>query len=345
MPSIVGGLDVHRKQITSGYLDTVTGEVSRGRVAPADREHFRIWLARRFPRPQEVALAVEGCTGWRYVVEELQRAGVEAHLAEPADTAAARGRKRHAKTDKTDARLLRDLLVQGRLPECWIPPAHVLECRALLQLYHDLRGAHTAWVQRIHAVLFHLGAPAFGDLSRAEAPAQLTALARARLSPAGQAQIASCLRMLDGLEAELAAVRRRLLTAARQLRGARTLAESIYGVGPVTALAMTCWLGGAGRFSSARKAVRFCGLDITVRSSDSKRPPGYLSRQGPPVLRWCAYEAGKTHARGAAPDHSYYAAVKDRQGGNRAALAEARKIIRQACHILAELGDDALVMT
>jgi transposase len=155
MPSIVGGLDVHRKQITFDYLDTVTGEVSRGRVVPADREHLRVWLARRFPRPEEVALAVEGCTGWRYVVEEVQRAGVEAHLAEPADTAAARGRKRHAKTGKTDARLIRELLVQGRLPECWIPPAHVLECRALLELYHDLRTGHTAWVQRVHAVLFH----------------------------------------------------------------------------------------------------------------------------------------------------------------------------------------------
>ena len=43
-----------------------------------------------------------------------------------------------------------------------------------------------------------------------------------------------------------------------------------------------------------------------------------------------------------APDHPYYAAVKDRAGGKRAALAEARKIVRQACHILAEPGDDAL---
>ncbi len=43
------------------------------------------------------AFAVEGCTGWRFVVEELHRAGVEAHLAEPADTAAARGPKRRAK--------------------------------------------------------------------------------------------------------------------------------------------------------------------------------------------------------------------------------------------------------
>jgi transposase len=341
MPSIVGGLDIHRKQVTFDYLDLVTGEVSCGQIAPADREHFRSWLA-RFEDPGEVAFAAEACTGWRYVTEELQRAGAQAHLAEPADTAAARGRKKRAKTDRADARLQRELLAQGRLPECWIPPSHVLECRALLELYHDLRAGHTAWVQRVHAVLFHQGAPAFHDLSRADAPAQLAELARGHLSAAGQVQVGTCLRMLAALEAELDATRRRLLAAARQLRGAKVLAESIYGVGPVTALALTCWLGGAGRFTSARKAVRFAGLDVTVYSSDSKRSPGHLSRQGPPVLRWALYEAGKTHARAVAPDHGYYAAVKDRKDGKRAALSEARKIVRQACHILAELGDDAL---
>ena len=94
------------------------------------------------------------------------------------------------------------LLAEGRLPECWIPPGNILECSALLETYHDLRREHTAWAQRIHAVLFHQGAPA--------------------------------------------------------------------------------------------------------------------------------------------PDHRYYAQVKDRQGGKRAALSEARKLLRQACHILAGLGDDAL---
>jgi transposase len=38
--SIVGGLDIHRKQITFDYLDTVTGQVRRGQVTPADREHL-----------------------------------------------------------------------------------------------------------------------------------------------------------------------------------------------------------------------------------------------------------------------------------------------------------------
>jgi len=343
---IVGGLDIHRKQLTFDYLDTVTGEVKRGQVAPADRAHLRAWLA-RFAGRDDVAFAVEGCTGWRYVAEELAAAGVAAHVGEPADTAAARGRKRHAKTDKTDSRHLRRLLAEGRLPECWVPPAQILEYRALLETYHDLRAAHTAWVQRIHAVFFHQGAPALGEGALRTEPGleALRAAAAACLSPAGQLQVATALDMLAAVEARMEMLRAQLRDAARHLTGAKVLAARLYGVGPVTALALTCWLGGAGRFSSSRKAVRFTGLDVTVWSSDRKGPPGRLSRQGPPVLRWAVYEAGKTHARSSAPDHGYYATVADRKNSKRAALSEARKIVRQACHILTELGDDALTAT
>jgi transposase len=143
---IVGGLDIHRKQLTFDYLDTGSGEVKRGQIAPAGRAHLRAWLA-RFAGRDDVAFALEGCTGWRYVAEELAGAGVAAHVAEPADTAFARGRKRHAKTDRTDSRHLRELLAEGRLPECWIPPSHILECRALLETYHDLRAEHTGQAQ------------------------------------------------------------------------------------------------------------------------------------------------------------------------------------------------------
>jgi transposase len=339
--SIIGGLDIHRKQLTFDCLDTATGQVMRGQVSPADREHLRGWLA-RFAGRDDVAFAFEGCTGWRYVAEEMAAAGIEVHLAEPADTAFARGRKRHAKTDKTDSRHLRQLLAEGRLPECWVPPARVLEARALLETYHDLRREHTAWVQRIHAVFFHLGAPALGEIMRTAAGADaVRAAAAAYLPAAGQQQVAVALAITACLEEQLDVLRHQLLDIARHMKGARVLAGQVYGVGPATALALTCWLGGAGRFSSARKAVRFAGLDITVYSSDGKRTPGRLSRQGPPVLRWAVYEAGKTHARTSAPDHAYYAQVKDRKNSKRAALSEARKIIRRACHILNDLGDDA----
>ncbi len=344
---IVGGLDIHRQQLTFDYVDTVTGEVQCGQIAPADRSHLADWLARRFTGRDDVEFAVEGCTGWRYVAEELAAAGAIADVGEPADTAALRGRKRHAKTDRTDSRHLRQILTDGRLPECWIPPAHILEDRALLELYRDLRVEYTAWTQRIHAVLFHQGAQRLGTdgLRSQQCRAELTAIAATELSPVGQCQVATALDVLDRLDEHLGAVHRPLVHAARHLRGAKILTEQIYGVGPLTALALCAWLAGAGRFSSTRKAVRFTGLDITVHSSDGKRSPGHLSRQGPPVLRWCLDEAGKTHARGTAPDHAYYAQVAERIDGKRATISQARKIVRQACHILTELGDDALAIT
>src|SRR3712207_7407047 len=86
---IVGGLDIHRRQITFDYLDERTGQQRRGRIAPADRMLLRRWLETNLDGAP-AAFAVEACTGWRFVVEELRRAGIEAHLAEPADTAAAR---------------------------------------------------------------------------------------------------------------------------------------------------------------------------------------------------------------------------------------------------------------
>jgi transposase len=202
--SIAGGLDIHRKQLTFDYLGTVSGQVVCGQVAPADQEHLRGWLA-RFAGRGDVAFAIEGCTGWRYVAGELAAAGIAVHLAEPAGTTLARGRKRHARTGKTGSRHLRQLLAEGRLPGCWIPPEQVLECRALLEACHDLRREHTAWVQRIHAVFFRQGAPALGEgtLRGTDGLAAARAAAAAYLSPAGQRQAATALAMIACLEDQL----------------------------------------------------------------------------------------------------------------------------------------------
>jgi Metallo-beta-lactamase superfamily/Transposase len=195
--SIVGAFDVHRRQLTFDYLDTVTGEVRRGRVVPADREHLRAWLA-RFAGQDDVHFAVEGCTGWRYVTEELAAKGIIPHLAEPADTAALRGRTRHAKTDKTDSRHLRVHLAAGDLPECWLPPGHVLETRATVRLYKDLLDERGAWHQRIAATLFHQGVPVTASMSTAQGRA---AVAEMELSPAGRQAVDTALRQIDRLTA------------------------------------------------------------------------------------------------------------------------------------------------
>jgi transposase len=337
--SIVGGLDVHRRQITFDYLETETGQVRRGRIAPACRQGMRRWLE-RFADQQQVAFAVEACTGWRFVVEELERAGVRAHLAEPAETAAARGPKRRAKTDRIDAGVLHSLLAEGRLVESWIPPMQVREIRTKLELFKDLRDEHTGWVQRIHAILFHHGVPAGdgGDLLTGERRRRLQA--GDGLSPAAHQAVLAALRICEALEAELDALGREITAFARRQPGCRAL-QAQYGVGPLVAAVIWAMLGDTRRFSSSRQAVRHTGLDVTVYCSDGKRARGHLSRQGPPLLRWALYEAGYCAARRGSPDHAYYTSVKDRLGGNRAALSMARKITRRSHHILRDLGEEA----
>ncbi|MBM0224430.1 IS110 family transposase [Micromonospora sp. ATA51] len=343
--SIVGGLDIHRNQLTFDYVETETGRQERGRIAAADRERLAAWLT-RFDMSTSVAFALEGCTGWRYVVEEMHKAGVHPHLAEPADTAALRGPKRRAKTDKADAKHLRELLDAGRLPECYIPPEPVLEWRAILELYSDLRAEHTGWAQRVHATCFHQGTTALGQAGVVRGSRErLMRIVSEQLSPAGRLQVNTALSVMDTLDEHLGRLRQRIVATARQVAGAQALMDAIYGVGPMTSLALVCWLGGADRFSASRKAVRFVGLDITVRSSDSKRSPGRLSRQGPEVLRWLLFEAAKTSARSHAPAHGYYTSVRERYDGNRAALSQARRIVRHAVHILTDLGDDAFTIT
>ena len=102
--AIVAGFDVHRAQITFDALDTETGEVMRGRIDATPAAVTR-WVARFAGR--EIDVAVEACTGWLFVCEALAAAGAVAHLAEPVETSALRGRKRRAKTDREDARWLR----------------------------------------------------------------------------------------------------------------------------------------------------------------------------------------------------------------------------------------------
>jgi transposase len=61
--AIVGGLDIHRRQITYDWIDIDTGQARHGRIQPATRVELRAWLARL--AGQQADFAFEGTTGWR----------------------------------------------------------------------------------------------------------------------------------------------------------------------------------------------------------------------------------------------------------------------------------------
>src|SRR5215208_1488396 len=193
-----GRIGSQRREITYDILDTNSGETCRGQLSPATRLELRAWLARF--TGQQANFALEATTGWRFVAEELARAGIAAHLAEPADTQALRGPKRRAKTDRTDAHHLRELLRAGTLPESWMPPPHIADARTQVRLRRALVGERTGWYQRIHAILFHHGLPERSQLLTADGRAWLASI---HLPAVARQAVDLALRMIDHLEVEL----------------------------------------------------------------------------------------------------------------------------------------------
>jgi transposase len=330
------GLDQHRAQITADWLDTETGEVKRGRVAPADRVAVRKFLERF--RGRELEVALEATTGWRFVVEELRQIGACVHLAEPAETAGLRGPKKRAKNDRADARHLRELLMVGRLPESWIPPDHILDLRARVRLRHTLSEQRSEWQQRIQATLYHHGCPQRRQLMTGDGREWLAAQP---LPAAAREQVTVALAMIDQIEAQIAPIDMQLRAYAGQQAGCKALMGH-YGIGGLTAVTILAELGDCTRFSSSRLAVRYAGMDITVHQSDQRRAPGHLSRQGPPALRWALFEAAQSACRQTSPDRDYYRETAARLGHNRACLSVARKLLKRSYHTLRELGEEAL---
>jgi transposase len=335
--AIVAGFDVHRAQITFDALNRETGEVQRGRIASTP-DAVRGWVG-RLPG-EEIHVAVEACTGWLFVCEALREAGASPHLAEPVETSALRGKKRRAKTDREDARWLRTLLSEGRLPEAWIPPAHVREWRTRTRLRKKLVDERTSWLQRVQATLFHHGISGVPDKLLSAKGREF--LAGLELPDAARERIAVSLAMIDALDCQLAPIEQQLRQLARRQPGCRALMGH-YGIGELTAPTILCELGDVARLSGSRKAVRCAGLDVGVHRSDRRSRPGKLTRQGSPQLRWALYESAQAACRPTSPDRADYLALKKRGlSHTRASLTISRKLARRCFHTLRELGPEAL---
>jgi transposase len=260
------------------------------------------------------------------------------HLAEPAETAGLRGPKKRAKGDRADARHLRELLMIKRVPESWIPPDHILDLRARVRLRHELGEQRSEWQQRIQAVLYHHGCPQRRQLMAGDGREWLESQP---LPQTAREQVTIALAMIDALAVQIAPLEKELRAYARRQVGCKALMGH-YGIGELTAVTIVAELGDCTRFSSSRQAVRYAGMDITVKQSDQHRAPGHISRQGPPALRWALYEAAQVARRPGSPDRDYYTQTAERIGGSRACLSVARKLLKRSYHTLRDLGEEAL---
>jgi transposase len=300
------GLDVHRR------FSTVTARNAEGKIAWRQRlehedrddlrKHLETW-------PRGIPVILESSFGWEWMCEELEGAGVEAHLASSRKVAAWRSARGMTKSNRTDADLLSELGQQtDRWWQVWLPPPEVRDRREWMRYRMSLVRLQTGLKNRIHAILHRHGIlHDFADLFGAQGRRMLTRLVydsenprpreseratlpesgramlpesghatlresgRATLRESGRATLKGNLQLLDHLRRQIAAVTR---TIYRQLRGtpqAKRL-QGLPGVGPILAHTILAEVGDFGRFRSAKHLASYSLL--APRAFDSGEETG-----------------------------------------------------------------------
>jgi len=244
-----------------------------------------------------------------------------------------------AKTDKLDARTLAKLLAGGFLPEVWTPDEQTRVLRRRISRRAQLVRQRTREKNQIHAILIRnlKARPPVTDLFGVQGRKWL---AEQGLPDDEREMVEACLRGVDFLDGEVAAIDRalaELVLASPEMRRLMTLP----GVNFVTAAGLLAAIGDAKRFPTARHLVSY--LPRVRQSGSEPARHGRISKQGPGEARHVLVEAAWHAARTTGPLRAFAERVAARRGANVATVAVARKLAVIAWHMLTRGEDYAFV--
>jgi transposase len=311
------GLDVHLEFCEVAIAqDGVVRSTGRIETTPERLELFGASL-----HPQDrVALEVTG-NAW-----EIARI-LESHVAKvivvsPADTGI---RQARAKTDRLDARTLARLLAAGELDAVWSPDERCRVMRRRLSRREQLVRSRSRAKNEIHAVLMRRlkGRPPVSDLFGAKGRSWLGSL---ELPLEESETVEACLRHIEFLDSEIAAVERHIAAEALRSAEIRRL-MTVPGVNVICAASFMAAVGEIRRFQNPRSLTGYLGLDPRVyQSGSAPATGGHISKQGSASTRWALVEAAWSVVRQPGPQHAFYQRLRARRGHGIAVVASARKL-------------------
>jgi transposase len=229
------------------------------------------------------------------------------------------------KSDRFDARTLAELLSAGMLEPVWVPDAQTSGLRRRVARRAALVRQRTRAKNEVHATLARclLGRSPVSDLFGKKGRAWLD---EQQLGTEESETVAGCLRQIDFLDAEVAAIDRKLSEWAVDSEDAKRL-MSIPGVGAGVAVTLMAAIGDISRFSSPRQLVAYLGLDPKVRQSgDEPARHGRISKRGNAQARSVLVEAAWIAMRQPGPLNAFGERIRARKGAQVAAVAVARKL-------------------
>ena len=246
--------------------------------------------------PAGSPVAVETTGNWMWMVDAIERAGLEPHLAHATETKKRIGGNH--KSDHVDAGGLATLLRNGTLPEVWIPGGAQRDLRGLVRGRLALRRGQAVFKCRIHAALNQYGlkqwvededAVEFRDWFSVKARQHLMKAIEA-LPSATREAIRQQYLMVEEMERRI-----RSLEMAMQARigsfGWLHLLRSMPGVGLILGAAIWLEIGAVRRFPSATHLASYAGLVPRTYSSGGKCWRGSTPRACNHYLKWAYAEA------------------------------------------------------
>ena len=325
------GMDVHRDFCEVAIVEE--SEVrSAGRI-PTSPESIGLFAQSLCPTDEVVLETTSGAIEIARLLDPHVARVVLANAADVRAIAHAR-----VKSDRFDAATLARLLAAGMLDGVWVPDEQIGTLRRRIARRAALVRQRTRAKNEVHAVIMRclLGRPPASDLFGKKGRAWLAAQ---QLPDAEQETVDGCLRQVDFLGSEIAAIDAKLAEFALTSAEARRL-MTIPGVDVAAACTLIAAIGDIRRFDSPRKLAAYLGLDPRVRQSGEKPARhGRISKRGNPHARHVLVEAAWQAMRTPGPLRAFGERIRARKGTQVAAVAVARKIATIAWQMLTR-GED-----
>src|SRR6202041_949305 len=314
------GLDVHKKTISYCVKDAA-GHVHREGKVGSTRRELDAWIG-TLPQPRTMAMEATIFSGWIY--DHLLPHASAIKVAHPLMLRAIAAAKK--KNDKIDASKICDCLRCDFLPESHMASTAIRERRRTLRYRNLLVRQMVQMKIKTSGLLMEAGvsynkqrlhkAGYFRELLTTnpdidEGLRSLLRLCRETVVRLGKSETA----LVRSLERDSLLVERieRLMT--------------IPAVGPITALTWALEVGDVQRFSSIKKAISYCGLCGSEKSSGNTTQRTPLSKQRNKHLQATLIEAAKMAPRNSPALALLYDSEKRKGNANRATLAVARKLV------------------
>jgi transposase len=315
---LIIGCDYHPGFQQIAGVDTDTGELSERRLAHGEEaEQFYREMKQRNVAVR-VGMESSGHSRWfERLLRELQ---FELWIGDPAQIRAKRVRKQ--KTDRQDAQLILQLLMENRFPRIWVPDAENRDLRQLLWHRHRLVQMRTRVMNQLQVVALNEGVRRKKALWRTAGRKELESIT---LAPWANRRRQDLLDVLDQLTPKIQELTHALEEEVEKRPVTRRLMTHP-GVGPLTALAYELVIGTPERFHCGKQIASYVGLVPEEKSSGDRRRQGHISKQGNVLLRFLLVEAAQVTVRSHPEWRSRFFHLAMRRGRKIAKVAMARKL-------------------